>query len=397
MPRWLSEGAAEYFSSTRFNPDGSIDIGLPNNSRAYEISQAAPVSLRELLDYDLYKKNRGRRYDAFYGRAWLLYHYLRFNPERRGQLVSYWQKVATGTDSIQAAQSVFGDLDGLEKELRRYGRERDMKGMRWPANAIQIGAISTRILSEGHAAMMDVEILSKRGVSRKRAVELLPSAQAIAQRYPNDATTLAALAEAEYDAGNDEAAITAADRAITIDPSVKNAYVQKGYALFRQASAIEDAGQRSQAYQAAMQPFEALNALEADHTQPLIYYYRSFARSGVAVPDEAKFAIERATQLAPFYQQLAIEVAAIRARDGSTDIAQLLLNPVAADPHDGREAGIAKAMLAALEAAQPNSSVDLVAVMKAYEKAKAAERGAGDKDTDSQANRTPHAPASKRP
>ena len=80
MPRWLSEGSAEYFSSARFSPDGSVDIGLPNNARAYEISQAAPVSLRELLDYELYKQNRGNRYDAFYGRAWLLYHYLRFNP-----------------------------------------------------------------------------------------------------------------------------------------------------------------------------------------------------------------------------------------------------------------------------------------------------------------------------
>lgn len=59
MPRWLSEGAAEYFSSARFNPDGSVDLGLPNNDRAWEISQAAPVSVVELLDYETYRKKSG--------------------------------------------------------------------------------------------------------------------------------------------------------------------------------------------------------------------------------------------------------------------------------------------------------------------------------------------------
>lgn len=374
MPRWLSEGSAEYFSSARFNPDGSVDIGLPNNARAYEISQAAPVSLRELLDYDLYKQNRGNRYDAFYGRAWLLYHYLRFNPDRQGQLVNYWQKVATGMDSLEAGEMVFGDLDVLERELRSYGRERNMKGMRWPGSEIQIGAISTAALSEGHAAMMDIQMQSKRGVSREQALEMLPSARSIAQRYPEDAAALAALAEVEYDAGNDAAAIAAADRAIAIDPNIKNAYVQSGYAQFRQAAKVEGRAERKEAYQAAMRPFEALNALEPDHTQPLIYYYRSFALSGGTIPEDAKFALERATQLAPFDQRLAIQVAIMHARDGNTDITELLLAPVAADPHGGRQADIAKLMLAALEDAEPNSPFDLIAVRRAYNAARAAER-----------------------
>ena len=381
MPRWLSEGAAEYFSSARFNPDGSVDIGLPNNARAWEISQAAPVPVRELLDYELYRTNKASRYDAFYGRSWLLYHYLRFNSQRKGQLPQYWRAVATGTDSLKAAEAIFGDLDRLEKELRKYGRERSMAGMRLPSSAISIGAITTTKLSKSHAAIMDVIIRSKRGVSRKDAVELLPIAQDIATRYSEDADVFAALAEAEYDAGNDDAAIAAADRAIALDPKTKNAFVQKGYALFRKAKTIEDTAEREKAYDIAMRPFEELNALEADHTQPLIYYYRSFAERGASVPDDAKFALERAAQLAPFDQGLAVETATMLAMDGRSDIARFLLRPVSADPHGGRQAAIAQAMLTHLDNTPNATRVDLNEVIRAYDEAKArANTAEGDAD-----------------
>jgi Flp pilus assembly protein TadD len=346
MPRWLSEGSAEYFSSARFNDDGSVDIGLPNNSRAWEISQAAPVSLAELLDYELYRENRGARYDAYYGRAWLLYHYLRFEPSRAGQLPAYWQAVAQGAGSTEAARAIFGDLGRLEKELKQYANQRRMAGMRFAASDIRIGSVKVERLSEGHAAMMDVILRSKRGVDEELAARVVADARAIAARYPDDGEVQAALAEAEYDAGNDDAAIAAADRAIGADPTVTNAYVQKGYALFRKAEQADDA---DAAYAAAMAPFEALNALETDHTQPLIYYYRSFTRRGITPTEDARFAIERATQLAPFDKNLALEVAVMKAGEGQSTIARYLLAPVAADPHGGSRAATARDMIAFLE------------------------------------------------
>ena len=41
MPRWLSEGAAEFFASARFPQDGSVQIGRPANHRAVELYLAA--------------------------------------------------------------------------------------------------------------------------------------------------------------------------------------------------------------------------------------------------------------------------------------------------------------------------------------------------------------------
>jgi len=358
MPRWLSEGAAEYFSSARFNEDGSVDIGLPNNDRAWEISQAAPVAVRELLDYDLYRENRGNRYDAYYGRSWLLYHYLRFNPARSGQLVRYWQAVAQGADSTEAAIAVFGDLDALERELRDYGRERSMAGMRFGAQNISIGRVSVARISDGHAAMMEVIMRSKRGVDDEKAARLVEEARSIAAKHPADPHVLAALAEAEYDAGNDDAAITAAKGAIAADPSVTNAYVQMGFALFRKA---RDADDKDAAYAAAMAPFQTLNGIETDHTQPLIHYYRSFTDRGIAPPEDARFALERATQLAPFDKGLAIQVAVMKAAEGQVRIAEFLLRPVAADPHGQGRAASAQAMLDQLSTV-PDGTVTRITV-----------------------------------
>jgi tetratricopeptide (TPR) repeat protein len=366
MPRWLSEGAAEYFASARFNRDGSVDIGLPNNDRAYEISNAAEVSLAELLDYDLYRENRGRRYDAFYGRSWLLFHYLAFEPSRPGQLEEYWRAVAGGMDSTEAASRIFGDLDQLSRDLHNYGRDRNSSGMRYPASNIAIGDVVVTPLSEGHADMIDVIIRSKRGVNEEEAAALVEKARTVAASHPDDAEVLAALAEAEYDAGNDDAAIAAAKRAIAADPSVLNAYVQQGYAMFRKAGDAED---KEAAYAAAMAPFEALNALESDHTQPLIYFYRSFTKRGVSPPDGAKFALERATQLAPFDKDLAVEVAAMKAGEGDPVIARYLLAPVAADPHGGQRAALAQAMVDYLETVPDSSRVSFKSLVDQFEAA----------------------------
>src|SRR3546814_6948472 len=54
--------------------------------------------------------------------GWLLSHYLNFAPERKGQLLTYLKALNSGEDSLTAAKRVFGDLDALQREVRRYKR-----------------------------------------------------------------------------------------------------------------------------------------------------------------------------------------------------------------------------------------------------------------------------------
>jgi len=349
MPRWMSEGAAEFFASTMFDKDGGITIGLPAKHRAGELFYGTPVTVRELLDPELYEANRGPRYDAFYGRSWLLYHYLTFSDARAGQIDRYWRATVEGRSPSEAGEAAFGDLDRLEEEVGNYLSDGRMVSYSIEGENLPVGEIAIRRLPKGEAKMMEVRMASQAGVDREQALELVEEARKIAGDYPGDPGVLTALAEAEYDAGFDDRAIAAADAAIALDPTRANAYVQKGFALFRKAQEIEDPQEQGAAYELAMRPLSALNALENDHPIPLTHYYRSYAERGENPPENARLALERAAQLAPFDLQLWLQVAMMQAGEGKIELARQSLRPLASNPHGGSMAENAQKLIEALE------------------------------------------------
>ena len=178
----------------------------------------------------------------------------------------------------QAATEAFGDFKQLDKELDSYLKRSRITSYKVPPDKLTVGAVYIRELSAGEAAIMPVHIRSRRGVNDEQAGELVIEARAIAARFPSDPAVLASLAEAEHDAGNDEAAIAAADKALAIDPRRVNAHIQKGKSLFRLA---EEASDQQSAFRTAIAAFQALNQLENDHPLPLVYYYRAFAAQGM--------------------------------------------------------------------------------------------------------------------
>lgn len=353
MPRWFSEGAAEFYSSTKFENDGGISIGRPANHRAGELLFAKDVKVHDLLDPEHYEKRKNdKSYDAFYGKSWLLYHYLVFEPSRKGQLKTYLTKLSQGVPLVEAGKAAFGDFDVLEKEVDSYLKQRRMKVINLKPEMVPIGAVSFRSLGEGEAKMMPVLIQSKRGVDKETAATNLTEARTVASQYPNDAAVQSALAEAEYDVGNDKEAIAAADKAIAADPKQVNAYVQKGYALFRIA---ENADDQDAAYKEARKPFVALNKLENDHPLPLIYYYRSYAAQGKP-PELAVQGLERAVQLAPFDMGLRFNLAQQYIRDNKMDYAKAMLRPVAYNPHGGGLAAGAQKIIEKIEEGKVTAS-----------------------------------------
>lgn len=355
MPRWMSEGAAEFFASARFHKDGSVGIGRPAQHRAGDLFLSKDVSIEQLLDYDLYRKNRGKKHDAYYGKAWLLYHYLTFEESRKSQMRTYWQSVASGKESLAAGKAIFGDLDQLEKDLDKYLKRRRMTSFILKPEWLKPGAVSVRKLSEGHAKMMPLIIRSKRGVDEDDAAELVPEVRKVAAKYPSDTAVLSALAEAEHDAGYYDTAIAAADRALAINPANKNALVQKGFAMFRLADDAED---RAKAFKEAMSPFSKLNKLENDHPLPLIYFYRSYILRGAQPTELARHGMERAAQLAPFDLGLWMNVGIMQAEEGRIAMAKYSLGPVAANPHGGTAADIASALIDALQEAEEGAPFD---------------------------------------
>lgn len=344
MPRWFNEGAAEFFASAQFERDGSMWIGRPANYRAGELLYARDVQATDLLDPAAYEKRKSNAHDAFYGKSWLLYHYLTFEPSRKGQFSKYIQSIGSGKAPRDAAVEAFGDLQILERDLDRYMVRSRMHALRLQPGQLRIGTVQVRPLDAGEAAIMPTRIRSKKGVQGggEEAKRLLAQAREIAARYRDNPAVLAALAECEHDAGNDNEAVAAAQAAIKADPSRIDAHVQNSLALFRQAAQADD---KKAAFRKARGALVALNKLENDHPLPLIYYHYSFVAEGREPPKLAVDGLIRAVQMAPFDMGLRMNLGQVLLKLGRGSDATIILEPVAFNPHGGKRAEYARTII----------------------------------------------------
>jgi hypothetical protein len=331
VPRWYGEGFAEYFATAKFESDGAVGLGLPAQHRAYELFEANDVSIERLLDSKLYAAQKSKSYDNFYGRSWLLFHYLFTDDGRREKIVDYLNRLNRGEAELPAARSAFGDLKALDKALDAYVRQRNMQYLRVPPDRLSVGQIAVRKMGEAEAASMPVRIRSKRGVDQETAAEVVMEAREVAQKYPDEPAVQAALAEAEYDAGDDEAAVRAADKALAAAPGNMTALIQKGYALTR----IATEAKTKEAWLAARKHFVSVNRLENDHPIPLIYYYLSFLNQGMEPNKAALDGVEWALELAPYDPGVRMMVAERQMHDERFAEAVRTISPLAYNPHAG--------------------------------------------------------------
>jgi tetratricopeptide (TPR) repeat protein len=331
-PSWIIEGFAEFYASAKFNKNGDVGLGLPANHRAYEYGNAIKVPLERLLDSKAYREKKSKSYDSFYVQSWQLFHYLTFEPSRAGQMLKYQNAIDSGESEMDAARTVFGDLKKLDTELDKYARKRMLNYKNFGSEILKPGSIQIRKLNPGEAAAMPVVMKSKRGVSREQALELLPQARSVAAQFPNEAAALAALSEAEFDAGNDKEAIAAADRATSINPNNVNAIIQKGYAMARQA---KDSDGDSKTWKAVRSQFIKVNSIENDHPIPLIQFYRAYREQGIEPTPNAVEGLSWALALSPFDQGLRMNVASQYMEDKKYAEALRTLKPLLNSAHDG--------------------------------------------------------------
>ena len=329
VPRWYSEGFAEYFATAKFESDGAVGLGLPAEHRAYELFEGREVSIERLLDSKLYAAQKSKDYDNFYGRSWLLFHYMFTDSDRRKQIVDYLNRLNRGEAELPAATAAFGDLKALDKALDGYLRQRKLQYIRVTADRLSVGQTTVRKLDEAEAASMPIRIRSKRGVNQQTAAEVVLEAREIAGKYPDAPAVQAALAEAEFDAGDDEAAIRAADKALAVAPGNMTALIQKGYALTRMATETKSA----EAWLAARKHFVSVNRIENDHPIPLIYYYLSFLEQDKEPTKAALDGLEWALELAPYDGSVRMMVAARQMHDKRFAHAIRTISPLAHNPH----------------------------------------------------------------
>jgi tetratricopeptide (TPR) repeat protein len=275
-----------------------------------------------------------------------MFHYLQMTTARGGQISNYGQQLAAGRSALEAAEAAFGDLDKLDKDVEAYLRQRKVSVLSLKQSSLEIGPVIVRKLRPGEADMMPIMIESKVGVSLEEAKGLLPEARKIAARHPDDPAVLTALAEAEFDADNDDAAIAAADRALALDPKQINAHLQRGYALERK---VEKGALPKESWKDVRGQYVKANKVENDHPLPLVRFYLTYAKQGEKPTKNAIDGLEWALTLAPFDASLRWLVAQQLIIDERFREAAQVLAPLAYSPHPGEHTDTARQLLKEVE------------------------------------------------
>ncbi|MEP3421619.1 MAG: hypothetical protein ABJN35_07795 [Erythrobacter sp.] len=115
-----------------------------------------------------------------------------------------------GTPSIEAAKTAFGDLGPLQRQIIAYYKDSTPKWQRIEADRLSVGPLSIRALDASEIASIDIRMRLERGVSPTEAEELAASMRSVAQQFPGNAAVMTLLAQAEFAAGRDRAAVVRA-------------------------------------------------------------------------------------------------------------------------------------------------------------------------------------------
>src|SRR4051794_24783622 len=356
LPTWLTEGFAEFFATPIFNNDGSVTIGAPPKYRAeglYDQGMGG-LPLNKMLSGDFtYLTNL--EFESIYGRGWLLTHLLSFDLKRRGQLTRYLDEIAKGTPALQAAQTAFGDLNELDRQLYAYFKTDKFTVATIPASKLHLPPIDVRPLSAAMADLMDVDIKFARESKRYSPGSLEGRARAVVSRNPGDVRATTLLAQIEDAAKDYEAASKDADTALKLDPKSEPAMLAKGEALMELAKANPKAADWSQ----VQSYFTAANRLDPADAEPLILFYRSFVAQGIRPTDNAVEGLKYAIVLAPQDSKLRLEAVGQFLKDGHLADAREALVPLAYSPHTGKAHDAVRKILDGVDA--KNATQALVA------------------------------------
>lgn len=340
-PHWYREGFAELYSTIRFNDDGGFHVGDPPQARGEALQELTDVRLSRLLDTKV--KLTGLEYYQSYSYGWLLAHYLSFHPSRQGQLGAYLTALNKGEDSLEAAKKVFGDLDALQKEVRAYRRGPFLGYGVKPGGYVE-PQVTMRRMTAAEEAVMQTHMRSLRGVTPSQARGIANDLASKAAPYPDSLFAQIALAEAQIDAKNYDAADAAADRAIAADPESSAAHYWKGQVTLARAESDKSL------YAAARSHFIRARRLDSLDPRPAIGYYLSYYEAGEPIPEQALIVLEEVYPQASYDRQYRLLLGRQLLDESKGAIARSVLAPIAFGSHGSDKENPLQAIVAAIDA-----------------------------------------------
>jgi tetratricopeptide (TPR) repeat protein len=354
-PAWYIEGFAEFFATTDFTTAGNAKTGLPAYYRAYGLVEGPSLPIARLFAVTGGELKPDER-EVFYGRSWLLTHYLDRAEARKGQMSAYLRGINEGKSSLEAAQAAFGDLKLLDKELNKYlNGSLTYATQRQPTPAPTELEIKT--LSESLSALVPLRLQSMRGIRSDKAAALAQELRAYTTKYPGEADGWYMLANAHAENKQDGEASTAIEMALKLNPTFSRALLLKAEIALRK---VRDSASAAPAdWKAARAMIVKANRANVNDPMPLLRYYESWAAEGVEPNPVAYDGIRRAYEMVPEATSVRMVYAFSLAKQKKYDDAIKLVEPVAFAPHENRDSIAARGIIARLKEAKAGKAGDV--------------------------------------
>jgi thioredoxin-like negative regulator of GroEL len=329
-PTWYVEGFADYFSSTTFNRDGTIDIGGVVKNRLPTLQNDPWLPMHRLMNSTLAELPKDV-WVRFYAQGWLLTHYLFHNPERHVQFRRYLALRTQGSSHAEALQEAFGLSDEkLDRELRTYfvqGRD-DVRRLTLPLARQQV---SVRSLSPAENALLLPALQVKLGLSEHEATKVLERVRDQAAHFPGDRYARLVLAEAETEYGDHTRARELLTPLVTETPADRRALLDMSYLLLKTVQ--PDAAVRLDADRQARTFAVKANKLLVTDPEALFLFYTTFRHEPAGASENAIDALMQAYLFFPQYEATAYDLAREQVRMGHPRVAVSLLEKIAYSPH----------------------------------------------------------------
>ncbi|MBA4088023.1 MAG: hypothetical protein C0491_09510 [Novosphingobium sp.] len=333
-PSWYVEGFAEYLSTVEFDSQGRFDLGRPARHRAWSLARDdMPLT-------DVLAGKQGHNSDLFYGKSWLLVHFLSTSQERKGQLGNYLSLVAGGMPPDQAGTAAFGDLKKLDRELDKYMRG-SIKFSRSATPLPQPAAPALERLSPVDSAIVPLHIMR---FIDKREEEALGELRQIAMANPQSANAAYEVARAAQALANntDDTAKEIAlwneaekfnELALKLQPGMTRANLLKGEIEMHR---LENVSIRAPERWTAARSW-IRKASDASPYDSFAFWtlFQSYSAETAQIPGQARYALRRALELAPEASSIRAAFAWDQANQGRFDDAIAHARILANDPHGG--------------------------------------------------------------
>lgn len=350
-PAWLTEGYAEYFSTTLVPANGAgayVGNGLPERT-SYLNGRTSLIPLKDLLTRRV-KDFNGPRQLQFYAQSWLLTHYIMDSPERRKSLAAFL--AIRGGDPVANWNKTFGEMSPKQEAqlwTRYFGSPEFKAGTGAVARVWDLPPVKVDALPLAQSVEMVATVAMKFGARPRDPAATLEVLRKLAKDMPGDEAAQLTYARAEIAFGQRDAGEKALQQIIAKNAKAVEARLRLAESLM--ASAPTDPGGRRAVFRKAGELLSQAAAIDPDNYQVLYNYAQSRTVEADYPSENTLNALLKAVYLAPQVQDIRLVAGEAALKRGRTDVAWSMWVPVATDVHGGPRVAKAQELLARLPTA----------------------------------------------